>query len=180
MNTRKMVLGIFGTDQDTETALHKLSDAGFSAKNISVIAKREGKVGPIKTTGESAVGTGVISGIETGGIIGAIVGLLIGVGFIVIPGIGTLLIGGPLAVALGLTGAAATTVTGAVTGAVAGGIAGGLIGIGVSNEDAKYYEECVRKGMILMAVESEADRVDEVRQIMEGQKADQVRVINID
>ena len=79
-----------------------------------------------------------------------------------LPGIGTLLVAGPLAAALGLTGVAATTVAGAMTGLAAGGIVGALANIGVSEEDAKLYEDLVRSGNVLVVARSGAVSAREV------------------
>ena len=45
-----------------------------------------------------------------------------------------------IAAALGLTGVAATTVSGALTGALAGGLIGALTGLGFTKEDAELYQ----------------------------------------
>lgn len=54
------------------------------------------------------------------------------------------------------------TVVGAGAGAAAGGLVGGLASLGVSDEDAKYYEEEFKSGRSLVAVKAEG-RYDEVR-----------------
>ncbi len=103
---------------------------------------------------------------------------MIGIGAIAIPGIGGLLIGGPLAAALGLTGAAAATVSGAVTGALAGGLVGGLVGLGVPEETAKVYENRIREGGVLIAVAArEGD--DEAHAVLEEHGADEIRNVMV-
>ena len=67
----------------------------------------------------------------------------LGVTFGVIPVIGPILAVGPLAAALISAGA----------GAAGGGLIGALIGWGIPEEDARYYETEVRAGRYLVTVE---------------------------
>jgi hypothetical protein len=53
----------------------------------------------------------------------------------------------------------------AVGGAAAGGLVGALVGLGLSEEDARYYEGQVREGKTLVAVDA-GDRPDEARDIV--------------
>jgi uncharacterized membrane protein len=102
----------------------------------------------------------------------------VGIGAIAIPGIGAVLIGGPLAAALGLTGAAATTVSGATTGALAGGLIGALTGLGVSDSDAKVYEESIKSGGVLVAVPAQHTDTADATTVLEKHGAQQVRSID--
>lgn len=172
----KISLGVFEDRQNAETAIAALEKKGYPAEEISIVTKEEGKT-TVKKEGRD-MSEGVVSGATTGGVIGGIAGLLIGVGAIAIPGIGGVLIGEPLAAALGLTGAAATTVSGAVTGALAGGLVGGLVKLGVPKEAAEEYERCINRGGILLAVKEEEGKEGEVREILEGHNAQQVRTIS--
>jgi hypothetical protein len=53
-------------------------------------------------------------------------------------------------------GTLAAALLGAASGAAAGGLVGALIGLGLSEEDAKYYEDEVRKGRTLVTVDAGA------------------------
>ena len=155
----KAVIAIFKTQEAAVTAVDKFKDLGYDPKEISVVMKDMKAAGTIaQGTGEN-IATGATSGAITGGAIGALAGLLIGIGAIAIPGIGGLLIGGPLAAALGLTGAAATTASGA--------------------EEAKVYEEEIRGGGVLLVVPARENRVDEVRTIYEECNAQSIRQIDL-
>jgi gas vesicle protein len=79
---------------------------------------------------------------------------------------------------LGLTGAAATTVSGAVTGALAGGIVGALTCIGIPEESAKYYEDIIKKGAIILAVPEKSGSF-ESRSILNQHNASKIEVVNI-
>jgi hypothetical protein len=63
-----------------------------------------------------------------------------------------------LAAAFGLAGG--TAVAGAGIGAAAGGLVGALVGMGIPDEEAKYYDSEFKQGRTLMTVKS-SDRYDE-------------------
>lgn len=171
----KMVLGIFFNRADAEDAISRLEEEGYDPKDISIVMKDQAKGEEMQENTGARVAEGAVSGATTGGVIGALAGLLVGTG--IIPGLGVLLIGGPIAAALGLTGAAATTVSGAVTGALAGGLLGVLTGFGLSREDARIYEDRIKEGGILLAVPTRRGHENEVRIILEDYNADQVKTI---
>jgi hypothetical protein len=169
VNSRHMstVVGIFDSKDDAEFAVEDLKEFGFQNSDISVIMKEQG--GYVQKTKGSKGGAafeGLVTGATSGGVIGGLAGLLIGIGAIAIPGVGPLLVAGPLAVALGLTGAAAATVSGAATGIVAGGLVGSLVGIGLPQDVAYQYEQRLREGGVLLAVpvevESDARKVEKL------------------
>ncbi len=150
MNTT--TIGVFKDRIDAEGAITDLRALGLRDSDISYVSldKTENEV---KTnSGGSSVGSGAASGVATGGIVGAIAGLAVATG--ILPGLGTLIVAGPIAAALGLTGAAATTAAGAMTGAAAGGIIGALTGLGVSQSDAREYESRIRRGGIVLVARS--------------------------
>ena len=124
----------------------------------------------------ASVAEGTVSGAATGGVLGALAGLLVATG--VIPGLGAILIGGPIAIALGLTGAAATTVSGAATGLIAGGILGALASLGLSDEDARVYEDTIKEGGILLAVPARLGEENEVSGMLEQGGANQIKTID--
>jgi uncharacterized membrane protein len=145
----KTIIGAFADRTHAESAIHQLQSQGFEPSDISVVMKDQRESQEMADDTGVSVAEGTVSGATTGVILGGITGLLAGT---VLPGLGVLLIGGPLATALGLSGAAATTVSGAATGALAGGLIGALTGLGLSEEEAKTYEQHVKEGAILLAV----------------------------
>lgn len=174
----KINLAAFADEETAEAALGELERAGYDPKEISIMMKDTGYVRKGGLASRS-VGEGAVSGVATGGVLGGLAGLLIGIGAIAIPGIGGMLIAGPIAVALGLTGAAATTVSGAVTGALAGGVVGGLVGLGVPNDAAVRYEERLKEGGVLLAVPSRDVDADHAVEILKAHGADQVEAITL-
>jgi hypothetical protein len=171
--TDRTIVGVFATRTDAESAIAALRDAGVGNDDISVVTTNSrGDVTTKDGAGDAAKDTagGALSGATTGGILGAIAGLVVANG--ILPGLGTLFVAGPLAAALGLTGAAATTAAGALTGAAAGGLIGALGGLGVGEDDARKYEERVKSGDYLLTVHSDHEGV---AGILESHNAQDVR-----
>ncbi|MNI54923.1 hypothetical protein D3C73_1098450 [compost metagenome] len=84
--------------------------------------------------------------------LGGVTGLLAGIGALAIPGIGPIIAAGPIAAAL----------TGAVVGAGTGGLVGGLIGLGIPEDEAASYDNYVDEGRILVMVDADDARADDV------------------
>lgn len=172
------VLGVFADRYDADEAVDELQRMGYDPQNISLVVKDGEYVEPVRGTKGGAAVSGAFSGATTGGVLGGLAGLLIGLGVIAIPGVGPLLIGGPIAVALGLTGAAAATISGATTGIVAGGLVGALARLGVPEEEAHRYEQRVREGAVLLAVPVHSTQdVRIIRDIFEDCNADQLQTL---
>jgi hypothetical protein len=148
MNPETTTVGLFTTREDAEEAINELRDTGLPDNEISYVFVNDEGSTETRSGSGAAVGRRTMSGATTGGIVGALAGLAVANG--ILPGLGSLFVAGPLAAALGLTGAAATTAAGALTGAAAGGLIGALSGLGVSKDDAAMYEDRVKRGEILV------------------------------
>src|SRR5687768_8863649 len=158
----KQVVGLFDNMQDAHAAVQELTNAGFTADDVSIVANN--------SSGEYGVGDGGDGGSEaaegagagaTGGaVLGGLGGLLVGLGALAIPGIGPVVAAGTLGTAL------ASTAVGAGLGAAAGGLVGALVGVGIPEEDANVYAEGVRRGGALVTVtadsDSDADRAADI------------------
>ena len=152
-NTRKHYVGVFDERSDAELAAQDLRTKGFKDDQIGYAWRDE--AGKTHTEGNKSgqmAASGAGTGVVLGGLIGAAAALLI-------PGIGPVVSGGLLATAL------AGGATGAVTGAVAGGISGALLGLGIPEEEAKYYDQQVRDGRTLMTVRAD-DRYSDASDIV--------------
>jgi uncharacterized protein (TIGR02271 family) len=150
----KTVIGLFDRMDDARQVVQALIDHGFERDDISLVSRQEGEYvterGDERTSG-AAVGAGA------GAALGGISGLLVGLGALAIPGIGPVIAAGPLV----------TTLAGAGLGATAGGIIGALTDLGVPEEEAHYYAEGVRRGGVLVAVDTDDRRADHAAEIME-------------
>ncbi|HWH07433.1 MAG TPA: hypothetical protein VNU47_02845 [Candidatus Paceibacterota bacterium] len=162
---KHMTIGVFSDRSNAEAAINRVhNELNVPNDDISYVYRNsEGDVTEVDakdiTTDTPAEGAG--KGAMVGGAIGAIAGLATVAG--VIPVIGPLFAAGPLAAALGLTGAIGTTAAGAATGAAAGGVIGALSNMGVGQEKAQHYADRVGAGDILVAVHSEKNAEEILR-----------------
>jgi hypothetical protein len=152
------VLGYFHDRAAADPAYQALVQAGVTKDTISLLARgAHDRAGPADDQGASAA---------TGAGVGAIEGLLLGAAAMLIPGIGPIVAVGPLAAAL------AGALTGGVTGAVVGGVVGALEAAGVERDTARYYDERLREGGVLLAVRTDPTQADAVHTILVNQGAD--------
>jgi hypothetical protein len=176
----KMLMAAFATPDAADRALYELERFGYSPQEISVISRHNSYQSTRATADPAATGSDVpgsaAAGATTGGILGGLAGLLAGVG--VLPALAGLFIGGPIAAALGLAGAAATTVSGAVTGAAAGGLLGALIGIGVPRDTAESYDRAVSSGGVVVGLTGHESKIGEARAILERSGAQDISEID--
>ncbi len=177
-----MVMASYAGHEDAEKSIRELQDAGYEAEQISVMMKgEEGE--PVAGNPNMILQKGVVTRVSrvglSGAVIGGLAGLLVGIAALTIPGLGFLLFAGPLAEALGLGGAAATTVTGAVTGAAAGGLLGVLESFGIPSEAAKVYAKTVEQGGVVLAVPVKEGGGKKPEDIMESHNAQEVRVVHV-
>ena len=101
------------------------------------------------------------AGAVTGGVVGGAAGLAASLAGLAIPGIGPIIAAGPIV----------SLLTGAGVGAVAGGLIGGLTDMGVSQGDAEYYAEAVRRGGALVTVRADDVRAERAAEIMRAHGA---------
>ena len=140
-------VGVFSTHADAKRAIDELRAFGVADADISYLyTNAKGEI--TDAHGGDKVKEGTTSGAATGAVLGAVAGFGVAEG--VLPGLGGLIVAGPLAAAIGFTGAAATTVAGAMTGLAAGGLIGALSNLGVKDEDAVIYQDYIRSGNVLV------------------------------
>ena len=133
-------------------AVDALHAAGFTTDAISVVFPQrrldeEGIIPPDLQHANRQSGQGAAIGVVTGGAMGTALAWLTGAGLIAIPGLGPLLAAGPFL----------TIFTGMGIGASLGGVAGALVGMGVTDVDAKRFASSISDGRILIAVRSDEE-----------------------
>ncbi len=153
--TRTTVAGVFPNRDGAERAIRDLRAAGFRDDEIGLIARNQETDRVERTSGSGE--TMAEEGAAAGAIAGAGIGAAIGFGVLagVVPVIGPAIAGGTLGVIL----------TNAVAGAAVAGLAGALIGWGIPDEEARYYESEVKSGRYLVTVDA-GDRGGEAWAIM--------------
>ncbi|MDB9529200.1 hypothetical protein PN498_24625 [Oscillatoria sp. CS-180] len=140
---KQRAVGLFSNRSGAEQAMHRLRDSGFNMDHISVVAKAGEGLREIsgsndtynqaKSSAEQAkggAGAGATAGAATGGAIGLIGSL----GILAIPGVGP-------AAEIGFL--LANTLLGGGIGAASGGLLGALIGWGIPEDRANYYNDRV-------------------------------------
>ena len=152
---RSVVVGVFQDRSRAQQAVQELRNVGFSEDHIGVVTRDEttGKTKTAKGDGSYA-GEGAAIGAAAGAGVGALWALGIAAGLL--PGIGPAIIGG---------GMLASLLASAATGAAVAGIVGALVGLGIPEEEAKYYESEVHAGRTLVTVRADG-RYDEALAIL--------------
>ncbi|MCI0398773.1 MAG: PA2169 family four-helix-bundle protein [Chloroflexi bacterium] len=153
----RLVVRLFDSDRDADTAVQALTNAGFDPSHIEVVDVKQ--VTDVYYGKGSAVSEAVISGAFGGSIWGSIIAAAAGLGAALIPGIG---------VASGSEAQtwAVVTLTGTIIGALFGMILGFLIGQGITEEDTYLYDDSVKHGTKLSRLHTTDARASEAAQIM--------------
>jgi hypothetical protein len=118
-----------------------------SAARPENVAGEENSISPTEVS--LGGGEGIVSGGIAGGFLGAAAALLI-------PGIGPAVAGGILV----------TTLGGAALGAVTGGLLGAFTDMGIPEDEAHLYRHELEAGHMLVTVQAEPERVQEVMDIL--------------
>ena len=159
---RRVVVGVFSTRAEAEDALQALRDAGFAAEDVSVLTQHPDQTLPLD--GDGGATNSAAAGAVAGGMAGAFAGWVLGAGALLIPGVGPFIAAGAIASAL----------TGAALGAGLGAIGGALTGMGVPEEEARWYAQQVKSGSTLVTVDA-AGRFDEAQKILRRHGGEDVR-----
>lgn len=135
--TTRTVVGVFKDQSKAQQAVADLRAMGYTEEQIGVVSQNPDGTTDSHTKAEE----GAAAGLATGAGIGALWGL--GILSNVLPGIGPAIFGGTLGVIL----------SSAAAGAAAAGIGGALVGMGIPDEDAKYYEGEFQAGHTIVTVD---------------------------
>ena len=166
------VVGLFREIKDADKAVEALKQLGLGDTEVSVLARKEvlDSLGIDSKEKDNEVAMGTVAGAASGATFGTFAGLFLGLSAIAIPGVGPVLSVGALATILG------STVIGAGVGAAAGGLLlGALVKMGVPEDQAHLYSEGVKRGDILVAVQTDPEHIPQVVQSLRETNA-----INID
>ncbi|MBO8168011.1 MAG: DUF1269 domain-containing protein [Thermoanaerobacteraceae bacterium] len=158
------VLAVFSDRGQAEEAVKALRDAGFD-REISVLTKNAEQQGETEDIGQATMTADTDSvgdGVTAGGVLGGLAGLALGAGAITVPGLGPLIAAGPIA--------------GLLSGAATGGIAGGLVDWGIPEAAGRQYEEDVRQGKTLVAIETTNQKKDEAVNLLRQYEGENIQV----
>jgi uncharacterized protein (TIGR02271 family) len=158
--TRTTVVGVFHDRERAREAIEALKDNGFNPDTISILSPDKQATQEIAEDTGTHAGSGAATGAVAGGILGGLGGWLLGIGALAIPGVGPFIAAGAFASAIG----------GAALGAGVGAIAGALVGMGVPEEHAEYYEGEAKAGRTLVTVRA-PERYDDAQRILRDRGA---------
>ncbi len=162
---KSSVFCIAKSASQAEQIVDNLQNSGFEASEISVLMPDTGGKHDFGHVKASKAPEGAATGATAGGVTGGVLGLLAGIGALAIPGVGPFIAAGPIMAAL----------SGTALGATTGGLVGGLVGLGIPEIEAKRYEQKLKSGNFLVAVDAEdSDRVDRAKEIFEAAGAEDI------
>src|SRR5215472_4591511 len=159
-----LVTGLFNSRASAEHAVKDLVHYGYSRDDISLLMSDATRGREFGLSMATKAPEGAATGATIGGVIGAIAAGMVALGIIVVPGLG-LVAAGPVVATLAGLGA----------GAAAGGLTGALIGLGLPEREAKFYNEEVEHGGILVGVYTHDDRIAQAKKILDAAEAESVR-----
>src|SRR5947209_8904781 len=136
------VVGIFDDYRQADVAIGELRRAGFRDDEIGILSRTTvtSETGIVNDPTHSRWEEGSGIGAAAGAVTGTGLGLAVAAGLI--PGVGPMIAGGTLMALLASAG----------TGAAVGTVLGALVGLGVPEEEAKYYDNEVRTGRTVITV----------------------------
>lgn len=141
--SERAIVSVFDDRGAAERAIDALFQAGFSDHHVGFVIRGADDVrgGMIVDAEGTKDGKGAMTGAVTGGMLGGILAAAIAV---LIPGVGPVVAGGVMAAFFG----------GAIAGTAVGGIFGAMQGLGVSEDEARYYEKEFQSGRAIVAVKA--------------------------
>jgi hypothetical protein len=146
MNTqqkRPALVAVFEDRNEAVAAVDELEQAGFKAEEIGFALRGSEAVrgGMITDATGTKDAKGALTGMAAGGMVG---GVLTAAVSLLLPGVGPVVAGGLLAAFFG----------GAIAGTAIGGILGAMTGLGVSEDEARFYEREFHSGRAIVAIRS--------------------------
>jgi hypothetical protein len=171
-----METGIFYSRSSADQAATHLSELGYKLDDINLLMSEKTRAEEFADVAAKKATEGALAGAIIGGSLSAVVASLVATGSIVTiaatGGAATPLVAGPLAAALAALGA----------GAGAGGILGALIAAGVTEGQAKHYEEALKKGAIIIGIHPRNQDRERVKAILasdESNTSDYAETTNV-
>ena len=139
--SERAVVAVFQDRMAAERAVDALEQAGFGHDHIGFALRGAEDVagGMITDSVGTKDGKGAVTGAVTGGMLGGVLAAAVS---LLIPGVGPIVAGGVLASFFG----------GAIAGTAVGGIFGAMTGLGVSEDEAKFYDKEFQSGRAIVAV----------------------------
>lgn len=141
-NLQPTLIAIFDDRLKAEQAVREMEASGFKEDQIGYVVRGTDVAagGMVTDTVGAKDARGAMAGAATGALAGG--ALAATVTALLLPGVGPVVAAGALAMFIGYAGA----------GAAVGGIIGAMVGLGVSEEEARHYEQLFHEGKAIVAV----------------------------
>ena len=152
-----LITGLFDNESAAENAVSQLKSSGYTQNEISIIMKDRAAATQLAAETGSKTMESVGTGAAIGGTIGAVLAGVLAVGSVTIPGVGLI-----------AAGSIAAMLAGAGAGGLAGSLLGWLVGAGIPEDVAPYYERGLGEGGVVVAVAAHPGDEARVRQTLEG------------
>ncbi|HYP28328.1 MAG TPA: hypothetical protein VE262_16555 [Blastocatellia bacterium] len=159
-----LVTGLFKSRSSADRAVEDLVHYGFTRDDISLLMSDATRGREFGMQMATKAPEGAATGATIGGVLGAVAAGLVALGILAVPGL-NLVAAGPIVATLAGLGAGAAT----------GGLTGALIGLGLPEHEAKFYNEEISRGGILVGVYTHNDRADHARKILDAAGAESVK-----
>jgi hypothetical protein len=157
--------GIFASRINAETAVVRLTMAGFSSQDVSVLLSDRCESKEFASEQNTRAPEMATAAIGLGGLVGGTLGLLAGIGALAIAGVGSLIVAGPLT----------ATLAGFGVGGAVGGLVGALVGIGLPEFEARQYECRIKDGGVMLAVRCNGgEKLSKARGVLEEAGAEDI------
>ena len=140
------VFGVYPAYPNVERGVKVLRTAGFRDSDISVFYPEKTDSKDLAQEKSNKVQDAATAGGGTGALVGGALGSLVGLASLTIAGVGPFMVAGPMLGALAGPG----------FGGVLGEIAGALLGLGMSEGEARLYEERAKSGLVLISVHTDS------------------------
>jgi hypothetical protein len=128
------VVAVYLTLEKARVALHRLTDAGFPAAQVSLVTMglqdRPELLRDLELADDSLHDAAVAAEL------GSVIGLLSGLAVMVVSGMGAVFLVGPIG--------------GAIVGGITGGFIGAMAGWGVREHQIQHYERLIKSGNVLI------------------------------
>ncbi len=138
---RATVVGVFTDRAQAEQALADLRHAGFNDDEIGFAVRHTEYTEHMHVPDHPDSAKGAAAGAVGGGVLGGVIGAAIA---LLIPGFGPAIAGGVLGAVFG----------GAALGAATGGFMGAMTALGLSEEEAHYYQREFEIGRVIVTVKA--------------------------
>jgi len=159
------VFGIYKSSVQAERAVDRISAAGFSNNDISVLLPDTQSSKEFAHEKNTKAPEGTTTGVAAGGVVGGTLGLLAGIGALAIPGLGPFIAAGPIMASLAGLG----------VGGTVGGLIGALVGMGIPEYEAKRYEGRVKNGGVLLSVHCDtSDEISRAKDLLKQTGAEDI------